>query len=232
LRRLRYFTVGSIVTLAFTQALMRTQLSDETPEINSENMLVLVSPMIAVFGVGVFYTLLENIRLPFPQLRYVATFAFVFLLRLPLWFTLLFAPSKPVAYPPYRPDIVQYSAHLLAEDDLMMSDIPWAVAWYGNRQCIWLTLNATAKPDDSVQWQESFFAVNDTLKPIHALYLTPRTLDAHFQSDWIYGGDLSWGHFILDLVTNKGRLPEGFPLTKPHPGFFPDQLLLCDWVRW
>ena len=169
---------------------------------------------------------------PFPQLRYVATFALVYLLRLPLWFTLLFTPIKPVAYPPYRPDIIQYSAHLMAEDELMMSDVPWAVAWYGDRQCVWLTLNAAAKPEDTVKWQESFFAINDALKPIHALYLTPRTLDARFQSDWVRGTELSWGHFVLDLITSKGKLPDGFPLTKSYPGYFPDQLLLCDWVRW
>ena len=232
LRRLRYFAVGSLVTLAITQALTRTQLSDETPGINSENMLVLLSPMVVVFGVGAFYTLLDNIKLPFPQLRYAATFAFIFLLRLPLWFTLLFAPSKPVAYPTYRPDLIQYSAHLMKEDELMMSDVPWAVAWYGNRQCVWLTLNATAQPDDQIQWQESFFAINDTMKPIHGLYLTQRTMDGRFLTEFLRGGELSWGCFVLNLVTNKGKFPPGFPLTKAAPGFWPDQLLLCDWVRW
>ena len=62
----------------------------------------------------------------------------------------------------------------MKENELMMSDVPWAVAWYGNHQCVWLTLNA----------KEDFFAVNDNLKPVQALYLTPETMDGKFVSDW------------------------------------------------
>ena len=232
LRRMRYFVVGCIVTLAITEALTQTQSTTETPDVNAENMLVLLAPAILIYGVGLFYVLLDGIKFPFRELRYVTIAGFALLLMLPMFYVLLGGKSNPVAYPPYRPDVVQYSAHLMAEDELIMSDVPWAVAWYGDRQCVWLTLNATAKPEDSVQWQESFFAINDTLKPIHALLLTPRTLDARFQTDWLLGTDLSWGRFIVDLITNKGKLPPGFPLTKSHPGYFPDQLLLCDWVRW
>ena len=71
LRRFRYFVVGCVVVLAMTQALARTKLSEETPEINAENMLVLMAPLIVVYGVGMFYTLLENMNLPFHQMRYV-----------------------------------------------------------------------------------------------------------------------------------------------------------------
>ena len=49
----------------------------------------------------------------------------------------------------------------------MMSDIPWAVAWYGNRSCLGLTLDV----------KKEFFAIHDFQKPIQALYLTQSTLD-------------------------------------------------------
>jgi hypothetical protein len=116
-------------------------------------------------------------------------------------------------------------------NELIMSDIPWAVAWYGDRQSVWLTLNATANPDNPTEWQESFFAINDALKPIHALYLTPESLDAHFQSQWVRGGEMSWGHFIVGTLIN-GQVPAMFPLRKIPPGYLPEQLLLCDWARW
>jgi 4-amino-4-deoxy-L-arabinose transferase-like glycosyltransferase len=231
LRRMRYFLVGCIVTLAVTEALVRTQLTDETPEINSENLLVLLAPVIVVYGVGLFYVLLEGIKFPFFQLRYVAITVFAGLLLLPMLFALVAGTKGPVAYPPYRPDVVQFSSQLMKPDELIMSDIPWAVAWYGDRQSVWLTLNATASPQDPVQWQESFFAINDVLKPIHALYLTPRSLDARFQSEWVRGGQLSWGHFIAGILIN-GQVPSGFPLTKIPPGYLPEQAFLCDWVRW
>jgi hypothetical protein len=231
LRRLRYFTVAGIATLVIAQALARTQLSDETPDINSENLLVLLSPMVIVYGVAMFYTLMDGIKFPDPQLRYVAIVAFVVLLRLPMWFALALPAKSAVVYPPYRPDVVQSSAQIMKTNELIMSDIPWAVAWYGDRQSVWLTLNATANPNNPTEWQESFFAINDALKPIHALYLTPESLDARFQSQWVRGGELSWGHFIVGTLIN-GQVPAMFPLRKIPPGYLPEQLLLCDWARW
>ncbi|HWD94230.1 MAG TPA: hypothetical protein VG938_18005 [Verrucomicrobiae bacterium] len=231
LRRMRYFVVGSLVTLAISEALARTQLTNETPEVNSENLLVLLAPVIVVYGVGLFYVLLDGMKVSFYQLRYVATGVFIALLVLPMFFSLAMASSGPLAYPPYRPDIIQRSAHFMKEDELMMSDIPWAVAWYGQRQCVWTTLNATADPKNPVEWQESFFAINDALKPIHAVYFTPRSLDAHLQSELMRGGSLSWGQFILHVLI-RSEIPDGFPLRKTPPGYLPEQVLLCDWTRW
>jgi 4-amino-4-deoxy-L-arabinose transferase-like glycosyltransferase len=235
LRRMRYFVVGCIVTLAITEALARTQLTNETPEINSENLLVLLAPITMVYGVGLFYVLLDQMKIPFYQLRYVATGVFIAVLLLPLLFDLTTASKGPVVFPPYRPDAIQSSAHYLKQDELMMSDVPWAVAWYGDRQCVWMTLNATASRDNPVEWQESFYAINDALKPIHALYLTPRSLDSHLQSQLLLGKQLSWGHFILDVLLEGQAPPAPFPLTKTPPRnleYLRDQLLLCDSARW
>ena len=231
LRRLRYFTMASLITLAVAQALARTHLSDETPEVNSENMLVLLAPLVIIYGVGTFYTLLESVKFPVFELRYVAITVFATLIMLPMWFALLLPAKGAVVYPPYSPDKIQQSAHVLAENEMMMTDIPWAVAWYGDRQAVWLTLNATATPDNPIEWQESFFGINDTLKPIYALYLTPRSLDARFQTDWIRGSEWSWGRFIMSTVGNQ-EVPASFPLRKTPPGYLPEQLLLCDRARW
>jgi hypothetical protein len=231
LRHMRYFAVACIATLVFTQALMRTQLSDETPEINSENLLVLLSPMVVVYGVGLFFTLLENVKFPMKELRFLAIASFVVLIRLPLWFVLLLPGKGPVAYPPYWPDKIQSSARAFTTSEMMMTDIPWATAWYGDRKSVWLTLYPTADPQNSLEWQESFFAINDRLKLINGLYLTPRSLDGHFQSDWIHGSEVRWGRFIVEMMTN-GKVPGKFPLSKVPPGYLPDQMLLCDSVRW
>ena len=89
----------------------------------------------------------------------------------------------------------------MKENELMMSDVPWAVAWYGQRQCVWLTLNA----------QDDFFAINDYMKPVQALYLTPETMDGKFVSDWVRGGEHSWGSFVRSGVL-QNQIPPGFPL--------------------
>lgn len=241
LRRMRYFTVAGFAVMAIVQALGRTQLSDETPEINSENLLVLLAPVVVVYGVGVFYLLLENMKLPVYELRYVAMGVFVFVLWLPMLFSILSGKKNPLAYPPYRPDIIQNSSTRILKaslpgrehsaGELMMSDIPWAVAWYGDRQCVWRTLYVNPAAGNARQWQESFYAINDALKPINALYLTPKSLDSRFQSQWLKAGEGSWGDFIISTLLFK-QVPPGFPLRKMPDGYLPEQLLLTDWVRW
>jgi 4-amino-4-deoxy-L-arabinose transferase-like glycosyltransferase len=221
IRRLRYFVVGTMFLLVIVQALGRTQLSDDSPELNSENLLVLLVPMVTVFGVSLFYLLLDQMALLFQGLRYIVVGAFGVVMCLPMAFSFLPPRSRPVAYPPYYPPVIQQTAGWMGEGELMMSDIPWAVAWYGKRQCIWLTLNA----------QSEFFAVNDYLKPIRALYLTPQTMDSRFLSQWVRPGEHSWGSFILASTVNR-EIPRNFPLRKAPTGFLPEQLFLTDWERW
>lgn len=247
LRRLRYFTVGSIVLLAIAQAMGRTQLSDQTPEINSENLLVLLAPMVVVYGVAIFYLLLDNMKLPYYELRYAAIGILMVVLWLPMLFSILSGKKEPVVYPPYRPDVIQNCSTRILKPTpldsenraglLMMSDIPWAVAWYGDRQCVWRTLYVNPAAGNAREWQESFYAINDALKPIYALYLTPESLDGRFQSDWLRGGEGSWGDFIISTLLYK-QVPPGFPLRKTPdvsagylPGL-PEQLLLTDQARW
>ena len=107
------------------------------------------------------------------------------------------------------------------QNELMMSDVPWAVAWYGQRQCVWLTLD----------WQNDFVDINKNLKPIQALYLTPKTMDGRFVTEWLEGSERGWGSFLIKVLTDQ-RVPDNFPLTKSPSGFFPEQLFLTDRERW
>ena len=219
-RRVRYFLLMCLGVFIVVQSLGRTQLSEMTPEINSENLLVLLVPLVFIFGASFFFTLLEQMTLPLRQLRYVVIGGFVALCCLPLIFALT-SQAVPVVYPPYFPPEIQKTANWMKPDELMMSDVPWAVAWYGQRQCVWLTLDA----------QTDFYAVNDYLKPVQALYLTPQTMDGKYVSEWMEAGTNSWGNFILQTLTDK-RVPDKFPLLAAPPGFFPERLFLTDRERW
>jgi hypothetical protein len=220
-RRVRYFLLMCLGVFIVVQSLGRTQLSEMTPEINSENLLVLLVPLVIVFGASFFFTLLDQMTLPVLPLRYAVIAGFVALCCLPMIFTLASSRNDPRVYPPYFPPEIQQTANWMKPDELMMSDVPWAVAWYGHRQCIWLTLDA----------QTEFFAVNDYLKPVQALYLTPLTMDGKFVSDWVDTRDFSWGNFIVDSVI-KNKIPPGFPLQNAPTGFLPDRLFLTDRQRW
>jgi len=221
IRRLRYFLMMSLAMFVIVQAMGRTQLSEESPEINSENLLVLLMPLIFIYGVSLFYLTLDQMNMPFKGLRYLVVGLFAFIISLPMLFSFLPPKTTAVVYPPYYPPAIQQVSGWMKENELMMSDIPWAVAWYGRRQCIWTTLNA----------QDDFFAVNDLLKPVRGLYLTPQTMDSRFLTQWVRSGEHSWGSFILESMM-RHQIPPTFPLREAPAGFLPEQLFLTDWKRW
>ena len=109
---------------------------------------MLLAPLVLVYGVSLFYLLLEQMPLPFLQLRYVVIGIFSLVACLPMVFVFLPPKTSPVAYPPYYPPAIQTVAGWLKENELAMSDVPWAVAWYGQRQCVWLTLKCTPDAKD------------------------------------------------------------------------------------
>jgi hypothetical protein len=168
-----------------------------------------------------FFTLLDQIEFIDRLFRYLTIGAFTLIMCLPLLAAFLPPRTNSVVYPPYHPPAIRQTAGFMKENELMMSDIPWAVAWYGNRQCIWLTLNA----------QNEFFAVNDVLKPIRGLYLTPMTMDSRFLTEWVRAGEHSWGSFILECMLRK-EVPPTFPLRQAANNYLPEQLFLSDWDRW
>jgi hypothetical protein len=219
-RRVRYFLLMCLGVFIVVQSLVRTQLSELSPEVNSENLLVLLVPLVIIFGAGFFFTLLDQMTLPLLQLRYAIIAGFVALCCLPMVFALTSSRTAPVVYPPYFPPVLQQTANWMQPGELMMSDVPWAVAWYGDRQCVWFTLD----------WQDDFNAVSK-LKPVQALYFTPQIMDGKFVSEWMEGNERSWGNFIYQSLTDK-RVPDKFPLTKAPAGFFPEQLFLSDHERW
>ena len=228
-RRMRYFTLMSLGVLMIAQALGRTQLSEDSPGINSENLLVLLIPLVIVYAASFFFILLDRIAGLTRELRFAIIGLFAAVACLPMIFTLLTASGVPLAYPPYYPPQIQQLAGWMKEPELIMSDVPWAVAWYGNRQCVWLPLNATRDPANPGS-RENFFAVNDQ-KPVKALYLTPRTMDGRLLSDWIDGGELSWGSFVVDAVLRQ-EVPSTFPLHEMPAGFSPRAIFLTDAKRW
>jgi 4-amino-4-deoxy-L-arabinose transferase-like glycosyltransferase len=230
LNRLRVFLLLCLGVLIAAQALGRGYLSSEDSEITSENLLVIMAPLAWVFGIAMFLLLLDQINLPFPPTRTLITAAFGIVVSAPLIFTLLPPRSSPIAYPPYWPPLVQDVSTWMKPEELMMSDMPWAVAWYGDRKCLWATLDAPS--DMKLIKQSDFFDIHDYQKPIQGILLTRLTTDARWFSQMIQGQDYAWGKFMLECLL-RTNVPSGFPLKYSPRGFLQEGLLfLSDRNRW
>jgi len=218
LMRLRWFLLGSLVLFLMVQALGQTHVSSDAPEINSENLLVLLSPLAFIYGAALFHTLLDQFNLPPVDGRGAAVTGFVAILCAPFFFGLLVAHNAP-ANSPYSPLHIQRTARWMQPNELMISDIPSGVAWYGGRSCVWLPLDG----------DNEFFKVN-ALKPVQGLFLTQATTDKRFLSQ-MKEDEKSWGHFVLEC-SEHGEVPTGFPLRKAPEGLLPEQLFLSEKASW
>jgi len=183
---------------------------------------VLTAPLLIIFGAAFFSILLDQMKFPARELRYIAAGIFVLLSSLPLISALWFK-SFPASFPPYYPPDIERVAGWMKENELIMSDIPWAVAWYGNHQSVWLTDNA----------QNSFFELNDYMKPVSALYLSRLTTNSRLVTDCIFTGTNSWGNFVMNAVANQ-KLPKDFPLRRAPSGSatIESGMFLTDVDRW
>ena len=159
IRRLRYFLLMALGTFAVVQSLGRTQLSDLSPVVNSENLLILVMPLVLIFGTVFFFTLNAQWRkpeqLPIQPTRYAIMGAFVFLMCLPSFGKRFDGKTDPVAYPPYYPPEIQLAGNWMKPNEMLMSDIPWAVAWYGDTEGVGLALDAKNSLHSTVLLQDA-----------------------------------------------------------------------------
>ena len=185
------------------------------------NVPLLLTPLVVIFGVAFFLTLLNQMNTPLLQVRYCVVGLVVVLACQQFIMTLLPPKMSPGAYPPYYPPEIQKFSAWMQPDELVMSDIPWAVAWYGHRQCTWTTLNS----------KYEFVSLNDFIKPVNALYLARNTLDGRLFSDCLQGGRDNWYNFVYKIVTIN-KLPDNFPLAAFPVESLEFGFFLADHQRW
>ena len=242
LNRLRIFALLALLTLTIAQALSQTYLSRHPPEVNGQNLVILLLPLVYAFGAGLFFLLLDRLELSFFGAQFYASLLAVLLACLPLIFRFLPPRNNPVAYPPYWPPRIQQIGNLFGPNhatdtnELLMSDMPWAIGWYANKKCLWLT--------QSIRPNSDFYEIHDFHKSINGLYLTPITSDGKFLSQMYFQGKIQgekheWGHLYLKIFLNVflGQkeiiVPEDWPLRHVDEQLLSaGQLFLTDWPRW
>ena len=152
-------------------------------------------PWIILLGCVALIHLLDRMAAEWPVIRQSVCAAALLLHAAPVIAALL-GPRPPLPYPPLYPPFVAAVCDLVENDELMVSDLPWATAWYGNQRSLWLPNTL-----------DELYTVNDRHQTIAALYLTTETSARPYVGDLRDGAHSDWLPFV------EGRLPEGFPLT-------------------
>jgi hypothetical protein len=232
LGRLRVFLVAGLIVMALAQALGRTHLSADSPELNSENLLVVLAPLVFMFGVSLFFVLLEQLALSMQGRIWLKILASVVVCA-PLLLSLFSPKGTAAAYPPYLPRWLHDQSRWFRPGEWIMSDIPWAVAWYGGRQSVWTSVKY--RTPEKERSGNDFFAIH-RIKPVNGLHFSVKALkalDAQPLWDWVNRTserpweDLvtEWEGFILAGVLLQREVPEGFPIKRAPYGLLPEIFL-------
>ena len=187
---------------------------------STARLLYLFWPMVILYGSAFFFILLDRLQLRVPLYRYAVIAAMVLLHTAPL----LFAVVPPrvglrLPYPPYYPPYISHICHMLTRDELLCTDIPWAAAWYGDRNALLLPRTI-----------DEFYEIHDKTKLVSGIYFTTVTRNQPYIRTLVTGEYKSW------FPIQEGRIPGDFPLTQgfglPVNAPYPDQLFLTDRPRW
>jgi len=196
----------------------------------ASDYLTLLAPLVFIFGISLLFNLLDQftavaVRYGILAMLFVATCA-------PLALTFAAPRPSPLAYPPYYPPLLQSKAAYVPEDGWMVSDMPWAIAWYGDRKAAWLPLKhgtPEGVPDDD------FYSLHK-LKPVRGLHLSELTLsklDASALAQWRQseGTDLDWEAFrgYLKAAAEAAGGKENEAMTNALVGIY--SLADKHWVR-
>lgn len=177
-------------------------------------LLHIFLPIVIIYGLALFFILLDRLQLRLPIMRIGVLGSIVFLSAFPLILTLL-PPRASLPYPPYYAPYIAHVSNMLTEDELMCTDMPWATAWYGNRTSLLLPLNL-----------DEFYEINDYTKRISGLYFTTLTRDREFVKTLQTGPFRTWFPIL------QGQIPGDFPLQQGFPLNNLDQIFLTDRARW
>lgn len=170
----------------------------------ANDLHVLFIPMFIFYGLAFLLVLWARLLNERPELNMklvrLAFLALIYLISaFPLVGLLILGKQGRVHWPPYIPPYIAILKTWFTENEIIASDMPWAVAWYANRESLWVPKTV-----------EEFVPLNDYQQlgsPLVGLYLTPVSGNERFMADIVKGDWKEWAPFILRSVNTQN-----FPL--------------------
>ena len=218
---LRWAVLAMWVLTLFGMALYGVQPGSSTADpLGSNQLHMLFIPIMIAFGLA--FVLMLASRLSFsnvPLLQGAFTTGLFVLSSLPLLLSLLPSSVAPLRFPPYFPPLSNQFRTWVAEGEVLVSDQPWAIAWYADRKSLWMPV----KISDLV-------AMNDYTSlgaPVAGVFLSPVTGHSRLFADVIKGEYKDWVQAILRSPGPTFPFKEAVPL--PPDGEF---IFFSDRKRW
>ena len=183
-------------------------LTGEATDANELHLLF--TPLMTCYGLAFVLVLWTRLDIHVNLLR-SAFIALIFLLSslqfLTRFIQLHSRPLISVHWPPYVPSYIALLGQWTEPQEMIMSDMPWAVAWYADRKSLWLPMTV-----------KEFTNLNDynlLQSQIVAMYLTPVSGNAEFVKTIMKGEYKEWAPWIMRSANIRNfplRASAGLPL--------------------
>lgn len=164
----------------------------EEQDVAANQLHLLFFPLMTCYGLA--YLLVQwNRRGIDIRLARVAFITGLFLLcgfpmMTSLYNMVLGSPKPSVRYPPYIPPAMAVLNSWMTPEEIIASDMPWAVAWYTGRRSLWLP--------DSVKAVTDLSDYHILGGPVNGLYLTPISGSQNKFGDIVKGEYREWAPLI------------------------------------
>jgi len=152
---------------------------DVVSQTDSNNLHIIFAPVMTGYGLAFLSVLWNRLNLPL-QIPVVRNGHFILAIFISILPMLLKAPTRITQAviggkwhhshaPYYIPESIVNYCNLVKPNEAIVTDIPWAVSWYGNRSAIWL-------PKDRAQLDELRTVGKERGQPITGMLLSRYTL--------------------------------------------------------
>ncbi len=164
----------------------------EEQEVAANQLHLLFVPLMTCYGLA--YLLVQWNRLGIDiRLARIAFISGLFLICgfpmiTSLYNMLLGAPRPVVRYPPYLPPSIAMLNSWMKPEEIIASDMPWAVAWYAGRRSLWVP--------DTVKTFNDLGDYDILGGPLKSLYLTPISGSQNKLGDIVKGEYMDWAALI------------------------------------
>ena len=185
---------------AFTGAVL---IGIDNQGMSPNQIHILFAPLMTSFGLAFLFVCWRRLNIAGSLFRNAFVALLLIITGIPLLFE-FFAGNAPIQFPPYIPPAIQLFPNWTRPDEMIVSDMPWAVAWYADRTSVWLPSRMKTFND--------YYDLQILGKPIAGMYLTPISRDLGLAS-----------------ITDDADYKEWLPLLLPDKrafGTFPLQSLI------
>jgi len=158
-------------------------------------------PLMTCYGLAYLLVQWNRLAMSFPFAR-AAFLTFLYVIcALPMIFaTPWLSPPKPlVRWPPYMPGLIGILNDWMLPEEIIATDMPWAVAWYADRRSLWLP--------DTIRVFSDLGDYQTLGGPVNGVYLTPVSGTDNKLRDIVRGEYKDWAPVI-----QRSQILEKFPL--------------------